>query len=946
MGPGQAASGLLEREREVAALDGALDATEVGGDGRVVLIEGPPGIGKTALLGELDDRAERRGRRVLRARGSEMERDFGFGIVRQLFGPFLRSLDSAADRARLFVGPVAMAAAIFGLAEPDAFDQTATEASLYGLFWLVVALAEGGPLLISIDDAHWADTASLRFIRYLAQRLDHLSTLVVLAARPNEPGVQADALHELSTALALSPIRPPLLSEAATGTLVKRTIGAASSAPIEAACHEAAGGNPLLVEAVLAELADRNGDGGGGPIAVERIASMGSARIGAGVIERATRLDPRGPEVVRALAVLAEGADLRDLAAMAGLERGEASAILDGLLAASILADDGDRRFAHPLLRTAVYEAIPPGTRGEMHARAARLLADHGADPEAIAAHLLLCEPGGVAEAPAALEAAAARAAERGAPESVVTYLTRALEEAGDPARRGAILRRLGHAELATRDPTALEHLQEAAGLVDDATALDIYLELSDALAMAGFWDGALATIELAFSRFGESGMVGLLDLEAVRAASRGYDPAGAELYARDLPRLLALVRGRTDEDSRQLRWVLTGLGAIGEMPRGEVIDLASPGTSGWSVHHRGRESSLVFQAALGLVLVDALDESEGIAELFEEDARRRGSSMAMIGAICLRAAIDQRRGRLESAEQNLLLAIDLVQRNELSLMALTTVLHFCLEAIVERPDLDSVADLVVGLEVPSPFGETASGAYVHETRAAVLMARGDRPGAVAALRAVEATMRPVRIGPRQSSWRSRLALALPAAEREEALALAEEELRLAVAVASPRAEGIALRALGLLADRKEAVDLLERSVERLRAVESPHEAARSLTELGAALARTNRRREARERLREASDLAQRCGAARLEERIEQEIRVAGGKPRRRAISGPHSLTPSERRVAASAAEGATNREIGQMLFISMRTVEMHLTNAYRKLGITSRAELAAAIDA
>jgi DNA-binding CsgD family transcriptional regulator len=276
--------------------------------------------------------------------------------------------------------------------------------------------------------------------------------------------------------------------------------------------------------------------------------------------------------------------------------------------------------------------------------------------------------------------------------------------------------------------------------------------------------------------------------------------------------------------------------------------------------------------------------------------------------------------------------------------MMLTTFLHFCLDTIVERRDLDQVADLVESLEVPPPFGQTASGALVLDVRAAVRVARGDRAGAVLTLREAEALMRPLRFGPRLSCWRSRLALALPDDERAEALELAEEEMRLASALDSPRAEGVALRALGLLKGGEAGIDLLRRSVERLRPGSSPLEPARSLTELGAALGRGNQRSEARERLREAADLAQRCGAERLEERIEEEMAVAGARPRRRALSGPESLTPAERRVATTAAGGATNREIGQMLFISMRTVEMHLTNSYRKLGISTRADLAEAI--
>ncbi|MBS1895154.1 MAG: hypothetical protein JST59_27965 [Actinobacteria bacterium] len=318
---------------------------------------------------------------------------------------------------------------------------------------------------------------------------------------------------------------------------------------------------------------------------------------------------------------------------------------------------------------------------------------------------------------------------------------------------------------------------------------------------------------------------------------------------------------------------------------------------------------------------------------------------MATIGAVGLRATLDQRLGLLESTEQNVLLALDLLERNELGLMALATFLHFCLDTLVERPGLDHVSELVEGLEVPPSFARTASGAFVLDVRAALRLARGDRPGAVATLREAEPIMRALRVGPRLSPWRSRLALALPEGERAEAMALADEEVAMAAALGSPRAEGVALRGQALLVGGEEGIELLGRSVERLREGAAPFEVARSLTEFGAALARANRRREAREHLREASDLAQRSGAQRLEKRIEEEIRVAGGRPRRRALSGPESLTPSERRVATAAAGGATNREIGQALFISMRTVEMHLTNAYRKLGIKSRAELAAALE-
>lgn len=937
---------LLEREPELAALEGALADPATGRDGRFVLVEGPAGIGKTTLLRRFEASAANGGHRVLSAVGSEMERDFGFGVVRQLLGPALRSLDRA-ELTQLFTGPIALTAAIFGMAEPGVIDVAPTEASLYGLFWLLAALLESGPLVLSIDDAHWADVASLRFFRYLAHRLDGLPALVVLAARPNEPGVQTEVLQGLAGGGGVESIQPALLSEAATAAIVRERFGEASSAAIEAACHEATGGNPLLIQSLLAELTPSQGGADErASIAVERIAEVGPGWIAAGVVERAGRIDPDGAAVVRSAAVLDDGADLRTLAALAGVERERTAAILDGLAAAAILNADGDRRFAHPLLRTAVYESIPPATRGEMHSRAAHLLHEHDAEAETVAAHLLLCEPGGNAEALDVLETAANRAGERGAPESVLAYLDRALPEARDPARRGAILHRLGQAGVALRDPASIERLQQAAELIDDpARALDVYIELADMLALAGLWDASVATIEVALARFQGSGLPGLLDLEAIRGAARGYDPATAELFSEDLPRLLGLARGRTDERSRHLRWVLAGLGACRDMPREEILALIGPRTQEWSFEQNGRESSLVSQAAMGLLMVDQVEDGSALAAGFEDDARRRGSLLATMAAVGFRASLDQRRGRLDSAEEDLRVAIDLVGRNELSLMVLTTFLHFCLDTIVERRGLEAVAEMVEELEVPPPFGQTASGAMVLDVRGAVRLARGDRAGAVATLREAEALIRPLGFSSRFSLWRSRLALALPDSERAEAIELAEEELRQGSELESPRVESVALRALGLLRGGEEGLELLRRSVELQRQDGFPLELARSLTELGAALRRANQRKDARELLREASDLAQRCGAERLEEQIREELRVAGAKPRRRAVSGPQSLTPAERRVAATAAAGATNREIAQMLFISMRTVEMHLTNTYRKLGISTRAELAGAID-
>jgi len=194
-------------------------------------------------------------------------------------------------------------------------------------------------------------------------------------------------------------------------------------------------------------------------------------------------------------------------------------------------------------------------------------------------------------------------------------------------------------------------------------------------------------------------------------------------------------------------------------------------------------------------------------------------------------------------------------------------------------------------------------------------------------------------------AWRSQAALALlQLGEQDEAGRLAGEEVELARTWGAPRALGAALSAVGLVEGGATGLALLEEAVEVLADSPARLEHAKARTELGAALRRANRRSQAREELRQAVELATLCGAAPLAARAETELLATGARPRRISLSGVESLTPSERRVARMAAEGPTNREIAQALFVSTRTVEVHLTSIYRKLEISSRSQLVGAL--
>ena len=242
---------LREREREVAAVQELLDRR-----GRMLLLEGRAGIGKTSLIEVACGRAAELGFAVLRARGSELESGFAFGVVRQLFERRLAGAGES-ERAGLLAGPAAAARPLLAgePAAPPADDSSL--AVLHGLYWLVVNLAAGRPLLLAIDDAHWADEPSLRWLAYLARRLDGLAAGAVVAVRPGDPAALGAPLLAVRAEAAAVP-HPALLSEQAVRAVVCAAAGGEVSDELGAAVYAACGGNPLYLTELL-RAAERGG---------------------------------------------------------------------------------------------------------------------------------------------------------------------------------------------------------------------------------------------------------------------------------------------------------------------------------------------------------------------------------------------------------------------------------------------------------------------------------------------------------------------------------------------------------------------------------------------------------------------------------------------------------------------------------------------------------------
>jgi tetratricopeptide (TPR) repeat protein len=447
---------LLERERELQALS-AVIAAVCRGTGRLAVVEGAAGIGKTRLLVAARAVAERDGLRVLGARGSELEREFAYGIVRQLFEPALTGAGQAG-RAELLAGAAGQAAMLFGHVDAAAAASAGGDvsfATLHGLFWLAANLCARGPLMLVVDDLHWADGPSLRFLAYLLSRLEGLPLVVLVGLRPAEPVVDQQLLTQVTTDPVAMVVRPAPLSQAASVRLVRTMLTEDAQEEFCLACHTASGANPLLLhELVGVALAE-----GLEPTAAEvaRLAEIGPRAVRQRVALRLARLGPAAAALCAAVAILGDGADPRYVATLAGLQPAQVWRTARQLIDIGILyrqapsPDDAARLsgmlgFVHPLVRDAVYEGLSETERLTGHARAARLLSKGGKTAEQVAAHLLRVPPAADSFVVATLRQAADEAFARGSPESAVSALERCLQEPPPDTDRADILLQLGTA--------------------------------------------------------------------------------------------------------------------------------------------------------------------------------------------------------------------------------------------------------------------------------------------------------------------------------------------------------------------------------------------------------------------------------------------------------------------------------------------------------------------
>ena len=428
---------LLEREAQVAAFEALADGARSGG-GRFVVVEGSAGIGKTRLLAEARAIAGGAGMRVLAARGGEFEGEFAYGIVRQLFEPLLASA-SPELRAELLSGPAALIEPLVGasqLAESQDLPAEGSFAILHGLYWLAANVAFHQPTLLAIDDVHWADIPSLRWLLYLTRRLEGVPLLVAAATRPPEGESRDPTLvAELVADPEAVAIRPEPLGRDSIAVLARELHGLEPDEAFCAALETATGGNPLFVGAVLDAVARE----GTSPTAehAPRLLEMGALGVARAVGLRLARLPPEALALLRAASILGDGTELRHAAALAGVEAGELGPAAAALVRLDLLRREDPLEFFHPVVRSAVYETLDVVERDAAHRSAAELLLQAGAPPESAAGHLLRVAPRADSFVVSTLRQAAERSLAQGAAEVAVGYLTRVLDEQHRSGRTG-----------------------------------------------------------------------------------------------------------------------------------------------------------------------------------------------------------------------------------------------------------------------------------------------------------------------------------------------------------------------------------------------------------------------------------------------------------------------------------------------------------------------------
>jgi DNA-binding CsgD family transcriptional regulator len=905
-----------------------------------VVIQGPPGAGKSALLNAAESEAGRSGLRVLSGRGRELERTVALGVATELLAPPVLAAP-AAERARLLAGLAASAGPL--LIESAGHAPVVTDATVRGLCWVAAHLAGWnlgnagpGPLLITVDDVQWADAPSLRFLATLADRADRLPLSLVVAVRDGEPAADETVLRRLSRHPRARLLTPVPLTPAAVGRLTSAAFPEAGT-DLADGIVQASGGNPFFVSELLRSLQASEI----APVA-EAVGRLVPETVLRSVLARLSRLPGEAAALAASIAVLGDGVPLARAAAHADLALTEAERAADQLAAARLLRDGNPLAFAHALVGAAIYADLPWFARSRAHRRAAELLAAGDESADRVAAHLLAAEPEGDQGSVAILTEAAGRALRRGDPAVAVRLLRRALAEPPRSPERAGLLIELAQAQATSGDTTAHVTVSEALTLLGPA---EVHAR---AAAL-----GALARVNRARGERDLAVAAGRAALELLDPRDPAWPDALTEYLSvatfhpglqSEVGRWVAPVlrdarEGALSQHVRLLAHVTLRL-ALGGDPPAAVRATAARALAADPQVDPSDHGMLFALVDHALVIAGEWAAAEAAADAALEAASRRGDLLAYSSGCFHRALSRFRRGALTAA----LADQEAAARSGIDAGwggAIGWVAGLGAEIQLDLGDYPA-ARMALRRAAQCP-PDSMDAALVSHARARLALADRDPITALAAARdAGQHLERTYRIDhPGLLSWRVTAALAAHhLGGHAEAQQLAAETLDRARSTGIAAHVGVALRITGLVARPAADTATLAEAAELLAQTPAALEHARALVELGSALRRAGRREASRGPLRDGLGLADRLRARPLAERARAQLVAAGARPRQSATAGIGALTPAERRVALLALHGEGNAAIAQILFVTMKTVETHLSRAYRKLGISGRGQL------
>jgi tetratricopeptide (TPR) repeat protein len=882
--PAAASASLWERDAEVAAVTRAVDAlcADPSAPGALLALRGDAGLGKTALLAETRRIAEARDRAVWSARGGETLRSVPYNVVRQLLQPALITMHPEEARDHLgdcydIVGPA------LGIAEPGE-----RQADPQGVCDALVAVVRGlvdrdGPLVLLLDDVHWADQETLRWLAALAEHLGDLPVLLVIAYRPDD--VTEDSARYLDAAVRAADARTATLSvltPEATAGLTRATLGPRADAPFCREVWAVTGGNPYDTVELLAKVRDS----ALAPVEANarKLRELNRAARGGGLVARLEELGMHATKFALAAAVLGTGITVDMVARLATLDRAEAVRCAELLRGARILTEPDpatgqgadDLEFVHPLIATAVYESIPDALRRAMHGIAAQLVTDSGLGAAAASRHLLQVHPDDDAELVEQLREAAREHLAVGAPDAARRCLERALEEPPPPEIHAHVLYELGCATLLTAPATTIRHLRTALdmpGLAGDAR-VDAVVRLSQALLHNDQLEEAVRTVE-AEAALHPPGPA-QLRLRAVQYMWEGIH-AGEDGSPGRSERLAALARTCTGRDNAERALLI--LRAFDAMTHGENADEVAalcdralvdgrlaPGL-GWTDTEWGLE--LLMMLASAYAYTDRLDRAE---ELFAEALRAYETAGWSGGHLALAHAYvglgRRRRGRLEEAEASLRESLRLAERVGRGLPLYWSATCNLVDTLLARGRVGEAWAVAEQYDFAPPYPSTIVLPDPRSVRGRLLLAVGRTEDGVNELEDAEkAAAARGHLNPVVVPWALDLARALATQDPGRAARLLSDARRRAERFGTATAKGEALRCAAALATGRPAVDLAARAVAHLEASPCQYEHAAARVEYGIAA-------RSAEDLNRALALARTCGADGLATRAEAALRA------------------------------------------------------------------------